>query len=345
MAAPVRTTGADDDSPSASLPPHRKRHAHALVDDLFCPTCQVTCNSEASFLRHRTSRHHLRLLHQAGSSSSTPSTDRQGSTGEGPHFADVPIDCLRATAIDQLASVFTTLWGSFELETVHALFLLRRDSRVTTHHSARLRDAATVEEHSALLLSVPRLMLESAPRARATLACADIPEHQPTLRLEHAQRLHLQRECLRRALLTTVLAENMQLLNLAVHSALHDGSARAIITDATFGRGYFASSLAALAHTSSAHPTSAFHSAWHASRRSVSPTPSRMRRRSETDMEDAATTVCVCNPSTDQMRWVEQEARQLRREHLAQCSRDEDDNLDLDADEGLDGDTEDAPDL
>ena len=56
---------------SAHTPSHRKRRAHALVDDLFCTLCQVSCNSEASFIRHTESRRHRHML-QTGATSSSP---------------------------------------------------------------------------------------------------------------------------------------------------------------------------------------------------------------------------------------------------------------------------------
>ena len=305
---------------SAHTPSHRKRHAHALVDDLFCTLCQVSCNSEASFTRHTESRRHRHML-QTGATSSSPdgsssSLDR-GSPLE--QFDRLP----RTTAVNQMASIFTTLWGSFGAETVHALFHLRREPKVAVLFSERLRQAETVEEYAALLLSVPNLTLEAAKRARAALSCCDLPDRHPVLRvgLRRDQRLQLQRECLLRALLTTILAENVQLLHLAVHAALYDGTARALITDATFNLGYLTSSLASLIWISSAHPHSPFHSAWH-SNRPPSPAPhSRGRRSSESDTGQLAAVFCTCNPFSAAMRAVKEEALKLRRDYLDCLSR------------------------
>ena len=267
------------------------------------------------------------LLQLGAPSSAPPGSDSSPSPG-GPieAFDRLP----RTTAVDQMASIFTTLWGSFGGETVQALFHLRRDSRVAIHFSERLRGAETIEDYAALLLSVPNLALEAAKRARAALSCADLPDRHPTLRLELDQRLQLQRECLHRALLTTILAENVQLLHLAVHAALHDGTARALIINATFDMGYLTSSLASLVFTSSAHPDSPFHSAWHTNR-PPSPAPhSRGRRRSESDMKQLAADFCLCNPSSDALRAVKEEAQQLRRDYLNQLSREGGDSDDGD---------------
>ena len=165
---------------------HRKRHAHALVDDLFCVSCQVYCNSEASFLRHRASRQHRAAV-------ASPSA-RRGVAASAQLRGGEPFDRLsRTTATASLAMMFNSLWGTFGAETVQALFLLRRQTRVIgrTQASDRLRDARTVEDYAALLLSVPNLVVDMAGRARAILACTDLPQHEPTLRLTPDQRLTL----------------------------------------------------------------------------------------------------------------------------------------------------------
>jgi hypothetical protein len=321
---------------SAHTSSHRKRHAYALVDDLFCAPCQVSCNSEASFIRHTESRRHRHVILHPRATSSTPFGSDSSPSPSGPieTFDRLP----RTTAVDQMASIITTLWGSFGVETVQALFFLRRDSRVAIHFSDRLCNAETVEDYATLLLSVPNLALEAAKRARAALSCADLPDRHPTLRLDRDQRLQLQRECLHRALLTTILAENVQLLHLAVHAALHDGTARALITNATFDMGYLTSSLASLVFTASAHPDSPYHSAWHANRPHSPASRLRERRRSESNLEQLAAVFCTCNPSAEAMRAVKKEARQLRRDYLNQLSREGADSDDGDGvDNGADG--------
>jgi hypothetical protein len=240
-----------------------------LLTILFCAVCQVSCHSEASFLRHRESRRHREEIRRPVPTSSASRGGGgllQSTASSGLRDDDHPLDrSPRTTAVDSLAIIFATWWGSFGTETVHALFLLRRHPRVTGRRSLseRLRSAETVEDHAALLLSIPTLVIDMANRARAILACTDLPESDPTLRLEPTQRLRLQRERLHHALLTTVLADKPRVLLAAVHAALHNGTARALITDSTFQLGYFASAFASLVWSSSALPESPFHLAWH----------------------------------------------------------------------------------
>ena len=309
---------------AASIPSHRKRRAHALVDDLFCVHCQLSCNSEASFLRHCESRRHRHMQLQAKSPPAPP-TDGQSTTTRDETRLPAQVESLdrlpRTTALDQLSAIFTHLWGTLGPETVHALFLLRHLPRFSLQHSERLRKTTNVEDHAALLLSVPNLVLEAAGRARATLACGDLPERHPTLILEHSQRLRLQHECLHRALLTTVLADNMQLLRLAVEAAMHNGTARALITDTAFGMGYLASSLASAVLSTSTFPGSPFHSAWHSSTLPSLTPRSHGRRMSESDIQRAGAGVCVCTPSSEVLSAVRDEARRLERDYLVQASR------------------------
>ena len=304
----------DAADPAAYFPPHsghRKRHAHALVDDLFCVSCQVYSNSEASFLRHRASRQHRAAVASRSA--------RRGVAASAQLRGGEPFDRLsRTTATASLAMMFNSLWGTFGAETVQALFLLRRQTRVIgrTQASDRLRDARTVEDYAALLLSVPNLVVDMAGRARAILACTDLPQHEPTLRLTPDQRLTLRREWLYRAFYATVLGDDLQLLLAAVHAALRNGTARALITDAAFDLGYLASKFASLVSSTAAIPGSPFHHAWHADDPSLTPS-SRGRRGSDSDLAGLAGVVCDCRSSSSALRAVEDDARELKREYFA----------------------------
>ena len=301
--------------PSFSDPSRRKRHAHAIVDDLFCVVCQVSCNSEASFLRHRESRRHQQMLHRPVTSQHPSQPAPSGPRVSDDDPFDVPPDSSAALS---LATIFTAWWGTLEHETVQALFLLRRDQRVAgrLQMSARLRDTQSAEEHAELLLTIPYLLMDMAKRARALLACTDLPVRDPSLRLHHDQRLLLQRECLHRGLLTTSLADNTQLLHLAVHAALHNGTARAMITDTTFRMGYLASSFASLVWSSAALPDSAFHSAWHMDSSPSFTLASRGRSLSDSDVTSLTNRICDCRPPSAALHAVQEDAQQLKLEFL-----------------------------
>jgi len=182
--------------------------------------------------------------------------------------------------------------------------------------------------------------MDMARRARALLACSDLPARDPTLRLRPSQRLRLQRECLYQGLLTTSLARNTQLLLLAVQAALHNGTARAMITDTTFRLGYLASSFASHVLVSAALPDSPYHFAWHAGLQLTSAPAPRGRRRSESDVVDLAAVACDCRASRETLREVKEDAQQSKLDFLDQLGRrgrhiaaqhvDDDDDVDFD---------------
>lgn len=306
-------------SPSSPPPPAPKRLRVPQVTSLVCPSCNVACNSQASWQRHVASAQHRQRV-QEPPRADFPGPGPRPRHGHGGPFSRLP----HISSSAQLARVIDDVWHSFGEETVQALFHLRRRRLLHSARSDQLARTTDVEDFSALMLSLPFFVLGATKLARAYLACSDLPQRDPVLVLDASSRRRLQTQCLHALFSTTVLSSTPRLLFFAVNLALDNGTASALILDGALGVGYLASIMADCFLTSAALPDSSLHSEWH---RAYSVRPSAIRRRrSEADLHLIApddSRECFCSVDEDELQLVRQEAAEFLREYI-QVLRDAD---------------------
>jgi hypothetical protein len=153
-------------------------------------------------------------------------------------------------------------------------------------------------------------IMEAGDRARAILACANIPPD-PILILDIPHRRQLQFHCLVCVFLKTLLRPDLNLLRFAVNYSLNSGLAEPLIEDHYFGVGLLAAHVADYVWCAAATPGTPFHPAWCGNQRHASG-----RRRSEPDLSRPNNDCCTCRMTVEDLTALREHALEFRKELL-----------------------------